>query len=87
VKQLQTGRHSSDDDDDDEDEADEDKSRTGGENAMDVDQDFGAKSSQSVSVKEDSFQLVEHSPDELEAVNRDVLNAEITQLEGRPVYT
>jgi hypothetical protein len=50
---------------------------------MDVDQELKAKTSKTLSPKEDSFQLVEHSPDELEAVNRDVLNAEITQLEGR----
>jgi len=50
---------------------------------MDVDQEQKGKTARAVSLKEDSFQLVEHSPDELEAVNRDVLNAEITQLEGR----
>jgi len=50
---------------------------------MDVDQEQKGKTAKAVSLKEDSFQLVEHSPDELEAVNRDVLNAEITQLEGR----
>lgn len=32
-------------------------------------------------------QLVEHSADELDGLNRDVLNAEITQLEGKRDHT
>ena len=75
-------RNSEDDEDEDEDENDH-EAEAGADDAMDVDQEPKAKSSKSTSFKEDSFQLVEHSPDELEAVNRDVLNAEITQLEGR----
>jgi len=33
--------------------------------------------------KNDSFELVEYSPDELRSVDKEMLNAEITQLEGR----
>lgn len=33
--------------------------------------------------KGDSMELVEYSPDELAAVDKDMLNAEITQLEGK----
>lgn len=32
--------------------------------------------------KAESTELVEYSPDELQDVNKDILNAEITQLEG-----
>lgn len=33
--------------------------------------------------KAETFELVEYSPDELATVDKELLNAEITQLEGR----
>ena len=58
-------------DDEDEDEAEDER-----------EEGDGARSSSRRNADTDA-QLVEHSADELEGLNRDVLNAEITQLEGR----
>jgi structural maintenance of chromosome 4 len=35
--------------------------------------------------KNDSMELVEYSPDELQSVDKEMLNAEITQLEGESI--
>jgi structural maintenance of chromosome 4 len=49
---------------------------------MDEEQEEGTRSSSRRNKNAEDAQLVEHSADELEGLNRDVLNAEITQLEG-----
>lgn len=49
---------------------------------MDEEQEEGTRSSSRRNKTAEDAQLVEHSADELEGLNRDVLNAEITQLEG-----
>lgn len=49
---------------------------------MDEEQEEGTRSSSRRNKSAEDAQLVEHSADELEGLNRDVLNAEITQLEG-----
>lgn len=36
-------------------------------------------------LKSEANELVEYSPDELQDVNKDVLNAEITELEGKKI--
>ena len=52
---------------------------------MDEEQEEGTRSSSRRNKSAEDAQLVEHSADELEGLNRDVLNAEITQLEGTAI--
>jgi structural maintenance of chromosome 4 len=49
---------------------------------MEDEREEGTRSSSRRNNSTEDAQLVEHSADELEGLNRDVLNAEITQLEG-----
>lgn len=75
---------SEDDDDEDEEESKEKAEgpvvkREDGEPAAVEGEDNAPKK---VAAKAESTELVEYSPDELQDVNKDILNADITQLEG-----
>lgn len=86
-----TMRTISEDEDEDEDEDEEDTPK--GKSEVDAEklEDAGSTAEQQQDseskiekAKAETTELVGYTPDELQEVNKDILNAEITQLEGEP---
>lgn len=77
----------SEDDDEDEEDIPKAKSEADAEKLEDAGPSTAQQQnpeSRIAEPKAETTELVEYTPDELQEVNKDILNAEITQLEGEP---